>query len=221
MERRACSLQTTLEFSGPGWSRTCFRWGVKHITTTPYYPQGSLAERVNRNLKSALKIFHHRSHNNWDEYLPWLGFAFNTATHESTKTPPDVLFLGREIQSPLFSRWDLSSVDGGSGVSSGQSFWVQVYDNLRIACNKVADRYNLGRRPHRFKVGDTVMYKIKYLVSSKAQNISQKLLLRWSEPLVVVKINNDVNVTLVNPETGVHVQRAHVSQLKPYVKRVD
>ena len=95
----------------------CFRWGVRHITTTSYYPQGSLAERVNRNLKSALKIFHHRSHNKWDEYLPWLGFAFNTATHESTKTTPDVLFLGREIQSPLLSRWDLSSVNGESGVS--------------------------------------------------------------------------------------------------------
>jgi len=41
----------------------CFRWGITHITTTPYYPQGSLAERVNRNLKSALKIFHHESQN--------------------------------------------------------------------------------------------------------------------------------------------------------------
>jgi transposase InsO family protein len=39
----------------------CFRWGITHITTTPYYPQASLAERVNRNLKSALKIFHHAS----------------------------------------------------------------------------------------------------------------------------------------------------------------
>jgi hypothetical protein len=35
----------------------CFRWGVKHLTTTPYYLQASLAERVNRNLKSALTVF--------------------------------------------------------------------------------------------------------------------------------------------------------------------
>jgi len=32
----------------------CFRCGVNHITTTLYYPQVSLAERMNRNLKSAL-----------------------------------------------------------------------------------------------------------------------------------------------------------------------
>jgi transposase InsO family protein len=57
----------------------CFRWGIKHITTTPYYPQGSLAERVNRNLKAAFKIFHHNSQDAWDEDLPWLSVAFNTA----------------------------------------------------------------------------------------------------------------------------------------------
>lgn len=38
----------------------CFRCGVDN-TTSPYYPQASLAERVNRNLKSAQKIFHHES----------------------------------------------------------------------------------------------------------------------------------------------------------------
>jgi hypothetical protein len=53
----------------------CFRWGITHITATPDYPKGSLAERVNRNLKSALKIFHHESQATWDEDLPWLGLC--------------------------------------------------------------------------------------------------------------------------------------------------
>jgi transposase InsO family protein len=34
----------------------CFKWGLKRIYTTPYYPQGSLVERANRNLKAALKF---------------------------------------------------------------------------------------------------------------------------------------------------------------------
>jgi len=63
----------------------CFRWGIKRINTTPYYLQGTLAERVNRNLKVALKIFHHQSQKKWDEDLHLLAFAFNTAHHESTK----------------------------------------------------------------------------------------------------------------------------------------
>jgi len=61
------------------------------------------------------------------------------------------------------------------------------------------------------------MYK-KNLVSSKVQNISGKLLLRWSEPLVTAKIVNTNNMLLANPVTGVIVRKAHVSQLKAYVK---
>ena len=57
----------------------CFRWGIEHLTTSPYYPQASLAERVNRNLKAALKIFHHSSQKGWDVDLPCLSTAFNTA----------------------------------------------------------------------------------------------------------------------------------------------
>ena len=194
----------------------CFRWGVSHIITTPYYPQGSLAERVNRNLKSTLKIFHHQSQNTRDEDLPWLAFAFNMALHESTKTTPDLLFLGREIKSPLVSRWDLSSMDTNAKSTAGQSFWARAYQNLRSARRKVAQRLNDGREPHQFKVGNTVMYR-KHLVSSKGQNVTSKLLLRLSEPLLLAKIANN-NVLLANPSTGVIVRRAHVSQLKVYNK---
>ena len=79
----------------------CFRWGVAHIYTTPYYPQASLAERVNRILKSALKILHHNTRNMWDEDLPHLTFAFNAALHGSTQSTPDLLFLGRKIRPPM------------------------------------------------------------------------------------------------------------------------
>lgn len=61
------------------------------------------------------------------------------------------------------------------------------------------------------------MYR-KNLVSSKAWNITAKLLPRWSEPLVISRIVNEKNVLLANPSTGVIVHKAHVSQLKGYFK---
>ena len=61
------------------------RQRVKRINTTPYYPQASLAERVMRSLKAALKIFHNQSQKMWDDKLHFLAFAFNSACHESTK----------------------------------------------------------------------------------------------------------------------------------------
>ena len=194
----------------------CFKWAVKHVTITPYYPQASLVERANRNLKSALKVFHHHSQNRWDEHLPWLSAAFNTALHESSKCTPDLLFLGRELRCPLSSRWDLSSISEAEKTGTN-SFWTRAYANLKAAREKVARRYDAHRKPHNYKEGDLVMYK-RNLVSSKAQNTTSKLLLRWSEPVIIAKIINTNNMLLANPDTGVIVRRAHASQLKPYFK---
>ena len=72
-------------------------------------------------------------------------------------------------------------VDDKSAAS--QSHWARACKNLRSANRKVARRFNEGRKPHQFRVGDTVMYRMN-LVSNKAYNVTAKMLLRWSEPLV-------------------------------------
>jgi hypothetical protein len=195
---------------------------VFSVGYNPHYyysllPQGSLAERVNRNLKSALKIFHHESQVTWDGDLWWLSIAFNTAIHESTQCTPDKLFLGRELKSPVEVRWNLTPVYQQSTGKGEKSFWTRAYCNLRMARNKVAKRYDSCRKPHEYRVGDTVMYKMR-LSSSKANNITAKLLLRWSKPVVITKVIRPYVVLLTSPETGVVIRRAHVSQLKPYVQ---
>jgi transposase InsO family protein len=40
----------------------CFSWGIRHITTSPYYPQASQVERFNRNLKAALILYHNSAY---------------------------------------------------------------------------------------------------------------------------------------------------------------
>jgi hypothetical protein len=170
---------------------------------------------VNRNLKAALKIFHNKSQNDWDELLPLLAMAFNTATHESSKFSPDVLFLGREVKCPLKSRWDFTTCNNMDSSPTNSSFWAQAYINLKAARNKVADRYNSTRTEHQYKVGDWVLYR-KNLTSSKAQSETAKLMLQWSEPVIIARITAPNNVELANPNTGVVVRKAHVSQLKPY-----
>ena len=60
------------------------------------------------------------------------------------------------------------------------------------------------------------MFK-RNLVSSKAQNVTGKLLMRLSEPVIIAKVVN-TNMLLANPDTGVIIRRVHVSKLKPYSK---
>ena len=128
---------------------------------------------------------------------------------------PVKFLLGRELRCPLSVRWDLSpeGTDGTGEVN--QSFWTQVYENLKQARSKVARRYDSNCKPHQYRVGDTVVYRL-HMVSSKAQNISAKLAMRRSKPVVIAKVVGPNSVLLANPDTGV-VRRAHVSQLKPFV----
>ena len=142
--------------------------------------------------------------------------VFNTAVHESTKATPDTLFLGREMGSPLETCWDLSSVGSGQVIRTDRDFWSQAYQNLKQASRKVTLRYNRGRKTHWFAVGDTVSYPLN-LVSSEARDVSAKMMLRWSKPVVVAKVVGPNTVLLANPDTGLIVRRAHVSQLKPSV----
>jgi hypothetical protein len=71
-------------------------------------------------------------------------------------------------------------------------------------------------RPHKYQVGDTVVYRLN-VVSNKAAQVSIKFLLKWSKPVVIAKIVRPNVVLLANPDTGVIIRKAHVSQLKSYV----
>jgi hypothetical protein len=153
----------------------------------------------------------------WGEDLPHLAFAFNTALHESTQSTPALLFLGHKIRSFFDSRWDLPSLEVDVKSGEDQALWTRACENLKAVRRRVARRFNERRSPHQYNVGGTVMFK-RNLLSNKAQNITAKLSLRWSEPLVISKVVNQNNVLLANPNTGVVVRKAHVNQLKRYFK---
>jgi transposase InsO family protein len=89
------------EFTSRNFRRVCFVTGIRHVTTTPYYPQPSHAERFNRNLRAALIAYHHFDHSRRDENLNWLEFAFNTARHEAHKVSPFRLMMSFVPNSPL------------------------------------------------------------------------------------------------------------------------
>jgi transposase InsO family protein len=88
----------------------CSELGIKHVTTTPYYPQPSHVEKFNQNLHSALTAYHADSQASWDVNLSWLQLAFNTPTHESmADTPFEVIFTFR-AGSPLLNKWQIQEL---------------------------------------------------------------------------------------------------------------
>ena len=194
---------------------TCFSCGIKHVTISPYYPQASQVERFNRNLKAALTIFHHSQHTRWDENLPTLAVAFNTAWHESTGATPALLFLGRELNHPLGLRWELSELDLQQSPQDTKEFWGRALTNLKRARDRVARRYNALRSEVVFRPGELVLVK-RHPQSSKVLQQSAKIAIKWSGPYVIVSFLTPVTVQLANSDKGAILAKAHVSQLKRY-----
>jgi transposase InsO family protein len=53
-------------FTSREFRHICFELGVKHVHTSPYYPQPSHSERFNKNLRAALIAYHRDAHDTWD-----------------------------------------------------------------------------------------------------------------------------------------------------------
>jgi hypothetical protein len=192
----------------------CFGMGIKHVNTSPYYPQPSHAERFNKNLRAALIAFHSEAHTTWDENLPWLQLAFNMAEHEATRSPHfSVMFPFRSI-SPLLNCWKLNELLPEKFSQRMLRWkWSMVKQNL-MKSHKLAKRYNRKRKPVPFKVGDFVYYR-NHPVSHAGRKETAKLQHRWKGPFKVSKFLTPVTVRLVDTVSGHVVTRAHVSLLKP------
>ncbi len=194
----------------------CLEFGIKQITTTPYHPQSNMVERVNRNLKTALRIYHNQNHTEWDSLIHLFQISFNSAIHESTKLSPASLFLGHNIVHPLELAWNLDELLGTTNdPQSTQQKWSEALDNLNKARQVREQRFNEGRKPNPFKVGDWVTYRLNNM--SKAQDrVTAKLLQLYSKPCVIQAFTSPVSVILIDPTTGKFVRRAHITQLKRF-----
>uniref|UniRef100_A0A1B6EN58 RNA-directed DNA polymerase n=2 Tax=Cuerna arida TaxID=1464854 RepID=A0A1B6EN58_9HEMI len=203
------------QFLSNTFKRMCFGHGIRHVTTSPYYPQPSHAERFNRNLRSALIAFHADKQTTWDQELPWIQFAFNTARHESHKAVPFELLLGYPPNNPLANLWRIGDLLPPPGTPNVKSTWEAARRNLIRARELVRRKYNRGRVAAPFQVGDLVFCKA-HPASSAVDKRAAKLCHRWTGPHRILKFLTPVTARLGDPQTGKVCRKAHVSHLKPY-----
>ncbi|GBN48124.1 Transposon Ty3-I Gag-Pol polyprotein, partial [Araneus ventricosus] len=75
---------------------------IDHRMTTAYHPQtNGLTERFNKTLADMLSMYVNIEQRNWDEILPFVTFAYNTAKQETTGSTPFYLLHGREAETTL------------------------------------------------------------------------------------------------------------------------
>ncbi|KZR95508.1 Uncharacterized protein APZ42_010747, partial [Daphnia magna] len=70
---------------------------TNHLVTAAYHPQcNGLVERYNHTFAEMFSMYVNSCHNDWDDYVDFVTFAYNTSKQESTGVTPFFLLYGRE-----------------------------------------------------------------------------------------------------------------------------
>jgi hypothetical protein len=192
-----------------------------HDRTTAYHPQtDGLVERFNATLEQMLTPYVNTPQDNWDEHLPFVQFAYNTAVQATTGYSPFYLLYGREPVMPLDVIGNRKTTD----IAENTPELVLRLEEARSTARRNIDqvqqrmkaRYDAHRRPHKFKEGQLVM---KRRLGRIKKGRSKKLTSRWEGPYKIAKMRPPVNVIIKKMKGRHKTQTVHVDHLKTYHAR--
>ncbi|UYV79989.1 K02A2.6-like [Cordylochernes scorpioides] len=175
--------------------------GTIHRFTTAYHPQtNGLTERLNKTLTDMISMYVDVDQKNWDNILPYVTFAYNTARQETTGYSPFFLVHGREVETPLDSI--LPYQPAGTAEDYAQS--------------KDKERYDKKHQEVTYKEGDLVWV----FTPIRTVGLSEKLLKIYFGPYRVIRKISSVNYQ-VEGVTNTRRRRktqdiVHVVRMKPY-----
>ncbi|XP_073831437.1 uncharacterized protein [Musca autumnalis] len=195
--------------------------GVHHQFTAPYCPQENPTERANRTIKTMIAQVSHDKHNRWDDFLPEISLAINTATSESTGYSPAYLVQCREPRLPA-TLYDEAVPGTGNNIKSPeeraselQEVFRIVRNNLSRAAEEQRRHYNHRRRPWKPAIGERVLVK-QHPQSKAVDQFAAKLAPKYDGPFEVIEFISPVIARLKGLDKQ-STRTAHLSELKPYL----
>ena len=194
---------------------------VKRIRTSPYHPQmDGLTERFNGTLKSMLRKFVNKTGKDWDEYIPYLLFAYREVPQGSTGFSPFELLYRRRVRGPLDvlpDTWmgqkddeDISTPLVVEMRRRLQEMMGIAQANLKKAQDKQKKIYDRNTRNRTLNAGNKVLVLLP--------NPQHPLRLEWRGPyevlLKVSDVDYEIEMNRQRKEKGVY----HINMLKEWHK---
>lgn len=197
------------------------RYQVPHIFYNPrYHPQVNFTERRNRDLVRAISSYVRSDHRTWDQHIPEIQCALNTAVHDSTKFTPFFLNHGREMvlngaqyntEEPIEdAAVEISSEPFASNLPRLNDIYKTVQNHLKKAYVHNVRYYNLRKRDVELEEGQ-IVYKRCFPLSSAAKFFSAKLSPKYEKCLVERK--HSPLVYSLKSLTGKSLGRFHIKDI--------
>lgn len=193
--------------------------------STAYHPQtDGQTERENRTLVEAIRSFVGKDHTDWDEHLPALELALNSAVQASTGVSPFKMVYGREAALPVDVRLR-TPVSTQANPAAGELHvqlneqWERAAESLQRAQERQKRLADKKRRRERFAVGDQVLLSTDNIRGVGAKELQQAVKFgpRFIGPFAVERVVNRNAYRLeLPPSFGIH-PTVNVSRLRRYV----
>jgi hypothetical protein len=182
---------------------------VIHSLTSPYHPQtNATCEKTNGTIVEKLRIaIKEKNHRKWSTLLPEVVNFFNNTPHDSTGFTPRFLMFGTR-DSPEFSEAEQITLEKAREIA------VERTEKMKA---KHKERYDKCHKNIEFNIGDLVKRKVPENHPSKnkitARNEGPFEILEKKSPLtyIIGKLDN---------EKIINSTQAHISQLQPFINRV-
>ena len=198
--------------------------GIRSLRTTPYHPQtDGLTERFNQTLKQMLRKFVDDTGSDWDQWLPYLIFAYREVPQASSGFSPFELLYGHEVRGPLTLLKDIWEGDQGrGGAVNVVSHVVQMRERLEkmssLAQHHMVEAqryqktwYDKSARERSFDIGQKVLVMLPTTES--------KLLAKWQGPFDVKERLGPTTYKISTPGQGRSTRVLHVNLLKEWTSR--
>lgn len=206
-------------FESRVFSGLCDLLGMRKTRTTPLHPQSDgMVERFNQTMEKHLCKMVDEHQRDWDQHLPLFLMAYRAAIHDTTGQTPSRVVFGREIRLPcdlLFGTPAREPLEVNNYVDEVRETLLNVHelvrDNIKMASEKMKNRYDLRTNSQGFKEGDLVWLHNP----QRKKGRSPKLHPAWEGPYTVIsKINDVVYRIQKTPRTKMKV--VHLDRLARY-----
>jgi len=202
------------QFLGDVFKRLCKLLKVHKLNTSAYRPESNGAlERAHKTMIEYLRCFCNPRGSNWDQFLPFACFVYNTTPHTMTKfTPYEVLF-GRRARIP-------GQLQRKSVTYNYDDIVCDIKNKLQT-CHEIARENLMQTKQHRvaqqavkinmphFQVGDKVLLR---------NENDKKLDPLWKGPYTISEVDKKGSNTTIEIKRNKRIQ-VHVNRLRKYRSR--
>ena len=197
----------------------CRLFMIEKTRTTPYHPRGNgQVERFNRVNADTLSKYCAEKPQEWDVYLPYITFVYNTTVHRTIGATPYSMIFGREAQYPIDLFFPKPQGDPRLKVGeNAEELNERLYEIHREAQMTMgSEQRRQTEYFNRKKHGDSFKERDLVWLFEPHKAKSRKFYLPWHGPFEVLSRTSEVTYLICNRGKKEKWQKVHFNRLKPY-----